>query len=130
MSNELQSSPATGKVNLDKYPRLAGVLFLVIALIFGFLGFYLPIQDAYQGALKITTHPKAIYASVIFTIMGCVLVVLGPIATRLANKFVALSGWKKKLVAVAALIPLLLAAFLVDHLFKEFLAGFGYKFKF
>ena len=125
MSEELQSG---GKVNLDKYPRLAGVLFLVIGLIFGFIGFYFPIRDAYQGAPKITMYPKATFTSVALTILGCVLFILGPLATRLVYKFAALGGWKQKLVIAAILVPLVLAAILVDHVFEQFLESLGYKF--
>jgi len=125
MSEELQSG---GKVNLDKYPRLAGVLFLVIGLIFGFIGFYFPIRDAYQGAPKITMYPKATFTSVALTILGCVLVILGPMAAMLIYKYAGLRGWRQKLVIVAAVAPLLLAAILVDHFFEQFMESFGYKF--
>ncbi len=125
MSDELQSAR---KLNLDKYPRIGGVLFLVLGLFFGFIGFYFPIHDAYQHAPKLVTYPKSIFLSVTLTILSCVLVILGPVATRLAYKFAALSGWRQKLVIVAILVPLLLAVILMDHVFKQFLESFGYKF--
>ncbi len=125
MSDEVQGER---KLNLDKYPRLGGVLFLVLGLILGFVGFYFPIHDAYQHAPKIVTYPKATFMSVTLTISGCVMLILGPMVTRLAYKFAALKGWKQKLVIVAMLIPLVLAAILVDHVFEQFLESFGYKF--
>jgi ABC-type molybdate transport system permease subunit len=66
--------------------------------------------------------------SVTLTISGCVMLILGPMVTMLAYKFAALKGWKQKLVIVAMLIPLVLAAILVDHVFEQFLESFGYKF--
>lgn len=125
MSDEVQGGR---KLNLDKYPRIGGVLFLVIGLIFGFIGFYFPIHDAYQHAPKLVTYPKATFTSVFLTILGCVLVILGPLATRLVYKYAALGGWKQKLVIVAILVPLVLAAILVDHVFEQFLESLGYKF--
>jgi hypothetical protein len=62
------------------------------------------------------------------TILGCVLVILGPLAIRLVYKYAALGGWKQKLVIVAILVPLVLAAILVDHVFEQFLESLGYKF--
>jgi uncharacterized membrane protein len=125
MSDEVQGG---GKLNMDKYPRIGGVLLLVLGLIFGFVGFYFPIRDAYQHAPKLVTYPKAIFTSVFLTILGCVLIILGPLATRFVYKYLAVGGWKQKLVIAAILVPLLLAVILVDHVFKQFLESFGYKF--
>ena len=125
MSDELQGGR---KLNLDKYPRIGGVVLLVLGLIFGFIGFYFPIHDAYQHAPELVTHPKATFTAVTLTILGCVLVILGPLATRLCYKFAALRGWKQKLIIVAILVPLVLAAILVDHVFERFLESLGYKF--
>ncbi|MGA2026377.1 MAG: hypothetical protein ABSH17_04805 [Syntrophobacteraceae bacterium] len=125
MSDELQDGR---KLNLDKYPRIGGVLFLVLGLIFGFIGFYFPIHDAYQHAPKLVTYPKATFFSVALTILGCVLLILGPLATRLVYKYAALRGWKLKLLIVALVLPLVLAAILVDHVFEQFLESLGYKF--
>ena len=124
MSDEVQGG---GKLNMDKYPRIGGVLLLVLGLIFGFVGFYFPIRDAYQHAPKLVTYPKAIFTSVFLTILGCVLVILGPLATRLAYKYAALGGWKQKLIIVPILVPLVPAAILVDHVFEQFLESFGCK---
>ncbi len=125
MSDELQGG---WKLNLDKYPRIGGVLLLVLALIFGFAGFYFPIHDAYQHAPELIRHPKATFTCVFLTILGCVLIILGPLAPRLVYKYAALGGWKPKLIIVSILVPLLLAVILVDHVFEQFLESFGYKF--
>jgi uncharacterized membrane protein len=125
MSDELEG---VRKVNLDKYPRIGGVLLLVIALIFGFVGFYFPIHDAYQNAPELVMYPKATFTCVFLTILGCVLIILGPLAPRLVYKYAALGGWKPKLLIAAILVPLLLAVILVDHVFHQFLESFGYKF--
>ncbi len=125
MSDELEG---IRKLNMDKYPRVGGVLFLLFGLFFGYIGFYLPIQDALQHAPNIVLHEKAIFFAVALTIFGVVLLILGPMAVRLAYRGAALRGWKLKLAIVAAVMPLLLAAILVDHIFQQFLESFGYKF--
>jgi hypothetical protein len=56
------------------------------------------------------------------------LLILGPLATRLVYKYAALRGWKLKLLIVAIVLPLVLAAILVDHVFEQFLESLGYKF--
>lgn len=128
MSGETPGSPASGKLNLDPYPRIIGVILLVIGLIFGLVAFYFPIHDALQGAEKISIHSKAIFAFVIFTIMGLAFIILGPIAIRLTYKGAALKGWKKWLVVGLILVVFIAAGELVEHVFKQYLETFGYKF--
>ena len=128
MSEETPGSPASGKLNLDPYPRIIGVILLVIGLVFGLVGFYFPIHDALQGAEKISIHSKAIFAFVIFTIMGLAFIILGPIAIRLTYKGAALKGWKKWLAVGLLLVVFIAAAELVEHVFKQYLETFGYKF--
>lgn len=125
MSNE-QHAATTGP--LDRFPRIGGFIFLFVGLVFGFIGFYFPIHDALIGADHVTKSLKAIFATTIFTLLGLALIVLGPIATRLSYKFMALKGWQQKLFLAALLIPLLAAGFLVDFIFDQYLATLGYNF--
>jgi hypothetical protein len=80
-----------------------------------------------QGAPKITLYPKAIYACVIFTILGVICLILGPNIYNLALKYVALRGWKKWLIIAAILIPVILIAEQVKQVFERYLEGFGFK---
>jgi len=47
MRDEQQEATNGGKLNLDRFPRVGGVIFLVLGLVLGFVGFYFPIHDAY-----------------------------------------------------------------------------------
>lgn len=128
MSAESPSSPTGRKLNLDGYPRTLGVLLLAIGLIFGFVAFYFPIHDALQGAVKISVHSKAIFAFVIFTILGLTFIILGPIAVRLTYKGAALKGWKKWLIVGLIMVLFIAAGELAQQVFEQFLGNFGYKF--
>ncbi len=125
MIDELQG---IRKLNMDKYPRIGGVILLFFGLVLGFIGFYFPIHDALRHAPEVVLHEKAIFFAVALTILGVVLIIIGPLAVRLAYRFAALKGWRQNLAIVAAVIPLVLAAFLVEHIFQQFLESFGYKF--
>lgn len=128
MSAESEGSPTGRKLNLDGYPRTLGVLLLAIGLIFGFVAFYFPLHDAMQGAAKISVHSKAIFAFVIFTILGLTFVILGPIAVRLTYQGAALKGWKKWLVVGLIMVLFIAAGELVERVFQQYLGTFGYKF--
>ena len=128
MNEASPGGPASGKLNLDGYPRVIGVILLAIGLVFGLVGFYFPIHDAMQGAAKVSIHSKAIFAFVTFTMMGFVFIILGPIAIRLTYKGFALTRWKKWLAAGLIMVVFIAAGELVEHVFKQYLETFGYKF--
>ena len=127
MRDESEISPTGQKLFFDEHPRIFGVVLLAMAIIFALWAFYLPIHDALQGAPKITLYPKAIYACVIFTILGVICIILGPNTYTLALKYVALRGWKKWLIIAAILIPSILIAEQVKQVFERYLEGFGFK---
>jgi len=58
MGDESEISPTGQKLFFDEHPRIFGVVLLAIAIIFALWAFYLPIQDALQGAPKITLYPR------------------------------------------------------------------------
>ncbi|MBI4642306.1 MAG: hypothetical protein HY790_02830 [Deltaproteobacteria bacterium] len=128
MSEASPSSPTGRKPNFDDYPRVLGVILLALGLIFGFVAFYFPIHDALQGAAKISVHSKAVSAFVILTILGLTLIILGPVAVRLAYKGVALKSWKKWLVVGLIMVLFIAAVELVQQVFEQYLGTFGYKF--
>lgn len=129
MCSEEASSPTGRKPNFDDYPRVLGVIFLALGVIFGFVAFYFPIQDALQGASKIAIHSKALFAFVTLTIVGLTLIILGPIAVRLAYKYAALRGWKKWLVVGLVIVFFLGLSELVQHVLEQYLGRYGYKFE-
>lgn len=127
--NDVQQEVMAGRKKfLDRFPRIGGAIFLFLGLVLGFIGFYFPIHDALQGADRITKSSKATFVAVALTILGSALIVLGPIATRLSEKFLAMKGWKQKAIIALLVIPLILAAILVDHFFDKYLESFGYRF--
>ena len=128
MRDESQASPAGRKLYFDEHPRVLGVVFLVLGLISGLVAFSFPLYDAFRGAPKITFIPKAIYAFVIFTILGFTIIILGPRAVSLAYSYVSLRGWKKMIVVVTVIIISILIAEVVRHFFEQFLGKYGYEF--
>jgi hypothetical protein len=127
MSDESETNPPGQKLFFDAHPRLFGVVLFALAIIFGLWAFYLPIQEALEGAPKITLYPKAIYACVIFTVLGVMCIILGPNTYNLALKYIALRGWKKWLTIAAILIPLILISEQVKQVLERYLGGFGFK---
>jgi hypothetical protein len=127
MGDELETNPPGQKLFFDEHPRIFGVVLLTVAIILALWAFYLPIQDALQGAPKITLYPKAIYACVIFTILGVICIILGPNTYNLALRYVALRGWKKWRTIVAVLIPLIFIAEQVKQVLEQYLGGFGFE---
>lgn len=130
MSEESPVRSTGGKLNLDAYPRTLGVLFLLLGLICGLVAFYLPIQDVLQGASPITLYSKAVFAFLIFTIMGLTFIILGPIPARLALKYAGLRGWQKWLVIGLLLVVFMVAGVLVQQAIAWSLGKFGYQVKF
>jgi len=130
MSAETPGSPASGTLNLDAYPRTLGVLFLLLGLICGLVAFYFPIQDILQGASQITLYSKAVFAFLIFTLMGLTFIILGPIPARLALKYAGLRGWQKWLVIGLVLVVFMVAGVLVQEAIERYLGELGYQVKF
>jgi hypothetical protein len=128
MGDESETSPTGQKLFFDEHPRLLGVVFFALAIIFAPWAFYFPIHEALQGVPKITLYPKAIYACVMFTIFGVICILLGPKTYNLAVKYIALRGWKKWLTIAVILTPLILIAEQVKQVLEQYLEGFGFKF--
>jgi hypothetical protein len=127
MGDEPESSPYGQKLFFDEHPRLLGVVFFALAVLFAPWAFYFPIHEALMGAPKVTLYPKAICGCVMFSIFGVICLILGPITYALALKFAALRGWKKWLTIAAILLPLILIAEQVKQVLEQYLDGFGFK---
>ena len=102
----------------------------MLGLICGSVAFYFPIQDALRGATKITLFSKAVWAFLIFTLMGLTFIILGPIPARLALKYAGLRGWKKWLVLGMLLVIFMVAGVLLQEAIEQYLEKFGYQVKF
>jgi MFS family permease len=127
-SDELQGGPEGSSQFFDYHARTLGVVLLALGLIIGFVGFYFPIHDAYQGAENISYYPKAVFLCVTFTLVGLAFIILGPIAGRLFLRIGTLTGWKKWLAYGLLVIPLIACAEVVQYILEQYLGGFGYKF--
>ena len=119
MHGESAGSPRPPTLNLDAYPRTLGVVFLVLGLICGLVAFYFPVREALEGARQITLFSKAVFAFILFTLIGLIFIIFGPCPARLCLLIVGL-----------LIVFFLIAGVEVQEAIQQYLAKFGYQVKF
>ena len=130
MHGESAGSPRPPTLNLDAYPRTLGVVFLVLGLICGLVAFYFPVREALEGARQITLFSKAVWAFLLFTLVGLIFIILGPFPARLCLHYASLRGWQKWLIVGLLIVFFLIAGVEVQEAIQQYLAKFGYQVKF